>query len=1156
MKHFVYKTILLLLFPLIWGNGEVMNTQKKRQVNLPKEMTLPTVRFNSDNPFDEVNKRTKGTPWQPVDNQPLDLPEEIKALVPEPIPDVKKLSEIEYRSAVSMAFESMRIVYGELTEEQAQEFCKMWAPLFGYPAQNVIDYLNKLNPLLTQFIVARESMGETITDVELLLEDANSALAWDDLSTYNQIVSEASLLSKHIKRLHAGMKELANRIEALGNPPNPLEEMARVRRLHNMGFPKKEIPFPGEAWLGVRERDELCVNSLPSLQEPLLRHLFKAKVGAEEQYFVIELSEKGVPTKDELEKDSNLLKNIKVVQRFYGMDEDERPRFKADAKFHKYLPNPPKLLITTTTMKLLTAFNMSDNYEQVMKENPSLGEDILTYHNTAGNYGNRMLRGGFFFKVATDWAYNGKWNQYEIAANGYLPQESLRDFEKDLRKEIMDHEELQRKSRKERKAAMEAEAAQAPPVTPEQIRQRQVQDSLAMEKKAKEESIAWREEYIRSLEQEIQREEEYRSRAMDNLMRATSADDKRRLYAEIEDIDRRIMNRTANIQFERNEINNMRTGEFNLVRTVYDDYAFAKTIQSCKEEAARNRMVKRAIPTIEKQIERLPKNERDAARERFERLYESVNPYEKEGSDKIRKFSNALNETLTAYALKEQAKQEEVVVDHDEYELIANSTIMVCGSITGGIAAASYKAPSAAFWASKLYGMAYAGVTGYIAGGASQGAKAAASSFNPVVSYVYTYVDAYAELSKSCNDENELHARALEAANTDALINIGTGILGSWTEKLCRAYGPKFLTKPLFVKPNNNLKVDIKRTKMQINQAKEDLKSFKQMNLEYDQMVAAGASKAELNAKMAVIENMTAKINANYHHKWFLKYKADNQDKIVFNKSLERVYNKMIPEMTSELKGMGYHMDDMKLQQFRNASSAGSVGMDLDLAPISKITGREPVYIRNGVQVSAAEFMRDAQQVMNRVYFKQQGFSARASEMNFVNSAHPEAFSNPDMVKANVDLTRFSADDIASIGKVLKVKADGIENNSRMTLTTQLQAKSREADKEIRNMLLPLLNQRKNDAIERYKLAEGNKFQKKSVMREINDLSRSILYWEKIEKHLNTIGTKTSSPEEIHKLDIAIRKDSGGRNIHQVVNQLIDSFNPYWKQNPETRVYK
>ena len=177
--------------------------------------------------------------------------------------------------------------------------------------------------------------------------------------------------------------------------------------------------------------------------------------------------------------------------------------------------------------------------------------------------------------------------------------------------------------------------------------------------------------------------------------------------------------------------------------------------------------------------------------------------------------------------------------------------------------------------------------------------------------------------------------------------------------------------------------------------------------------------------------------------------------------------------------------------------------------------------------------MNDAQKTMNRVYKEQhEGLSAKASEMNLTTSAHPEAYSTPELLKKDVDYSKLNADDIASIGKVLESKVSTIQSNVRMTETTKMQAKSREATKEIDNMLIPKLKQ---------------ELKASTNAKQAERIAADIEYWQDMSKKLGRIGKGTSDPVEIHRLNNEIQRDTGGKDAMQVVNDLIREFNPSFK---------
>jgi protein subunit release factor A len=171
--------------------------------------------------------------------------------------------------------------------------------------------------------------------------------------------------------------------------------------------------------------------------------------------------------------------------------------------------------------------------------------------------------------------------------------------------------------------------------------------------------------------------------------------------------------------------------------------------------------------------------------------------------------------------------------------------------------------------------------------------------------------------------------------------------------------------------------------------------------------------------------------------------------------------------------------------------------------------------------------MRDAQQSMNTTYREQHHISAKASEMNLTTSAHPEAYKTAELLKKDVDYSKLKPEEIASIGDVLQVKVNTIDSNIHMTETTKLQAKCREATKEVENMLIPKLKQdlrNTNDVKAAEKIAE------------------SIELWQSMDAKLSAIGKQTSDPAEIHRLNDEIRRATGGKDAVQVVNDLINAF--------------
>ena len=1122
--------------------------QNKKKINLQLPTTkLATVKFNADDPYAKENQKSDGTPWEKVSSEPVKLPDGVKAVIPAPLPDVSKISTIEYNMAVSVAFESLRIIYGEMSEKDAEKFLQMWAPLFDNPTQEIIDYMNKLTPLLSQFIVARETYLNSVSNVELLLFDASEAVGWDDKEAFSSAMFQAKLYTGTLKQLEAAMDELANRIQALGNPPNPFEARMAARDRYRRAFKPKEI-YLGETWMGTRIDKEHQVEGLDPLTEPMMRYLMKVKVKGEDRYFVLELKEEGKPVADD-PNDPYGVGNVKIEQMYFSDRGNLMPDFKSDGTFQTYYPKPPVMAITMMTMNLMRQFETSYVSDKERKEDPNYAARKEKYHEMAGHYGSRVMRGGVFFKTALLWAMADKFNSYQWKDDGVVPHALIEDLEEDFKKQAAIEAENSSKLPKlklggnRKKKADEAEesdadtqAAQAA-FDQQSARKQQVTDSLAFEEQSKQESIAWREENIRLIEQNIARDQKSRSDAVKRYNAAKTAKEKQWIQQEIDDYDRRIMYQRSDIQSERDNINQLKTGQFVHTRTEFEQYATAKMIHDSKVEAERYNQTKKAAAIIDRQINLLPEEDRDAARERAEKMFYEDGVLASGDIEKARKLANAFNNQILGAALKDQAEAQDEVAWADLKEAGANAVIMACGSITVGLAgealAGAYGAGTAAtIWGTRAVGAVYGGVTGYIAGGPGKAASSAAGYFHPVTGTIASFIEGYTAEGTEGSTTYEKIWNGVKKAGQDYIVGKAFEIGATGIAKTASAFLPDGianfnLTKGL----SGKQKLDVLRTQRERLEAEDAVKSFSKLQNEYNAMVAGGKTpKAKLDEARKEINQLAASLNSDYHAKWYMKYKAEPKVRAGFDRAVQSNYQEMTPKMTESLAKQGYDMSDIEFKQFRNSSSSGSSSMDLDLAPVSKTTGKEPIFYKDGNKVTAREFMNDAQKTMNTVYREQhQGISAKASEMNLTTSAHPEAYSTAELLKKDVDYSKLKAEDIASIGKVLESKVNTIEGNVRMTETTKFQAKCREADKEIGNMLLPKL---KSD------------LKNSTNAKQAESIAKDIEYWTDMRTKIGKIGKETNDPIAIHKLNQEIQRATGGKDGMQVVNDLIREFNP------------
>lgn len=1094
---------------------------------------VPEVKFSTKDPCAPTNKVELGTPWEMIPSkQSIEAMPGVEAVIPPPIPDLDQLSIFNYNAAVSVAFEGMRLIYGDMPDEDAKKFEAIWAPLFDFPTQDIIDYLNQLNPLLSQFLATRETYVSNLTGISLILLDAGYAVELDDQDAWEKIMNEAGFYGAAFPVLEKTMTVLAERIEALGNPPNPIEAKCAAAENYKRMLPKKEKSGDiGELWAGYT-KSAIQAEGFEQLYEPLFRHLLKVQVDGKEVYQIIELGD--IET-DELGSEQEWLTKVRVHQVDEVVDDNDKSMRTTDGDLK--LSSYPRIteFKQTSYLRMLMLAQQStpgneddDNYEE-----------RKTFSNTCKRYLARKQTAGFFYKRAMLWGFENRWQNYPLEQNGMISEEALEAFLAEMRAEMkayLDAEELRGKDKK--RVIAELDQKNAVPGL-EANAEKARQDSLAAEKKAIEESIACRNEIIESINSQIIREQSIRSQLSTDLFNAKDDATRRSIINEMNDVDSRIMKFESTMQNERDAVKTMQTGEIVHTRQQFDDFARNKFIYDTHVHVAKVSATRRIQDRIFRQINLLPRQQRDKAWDLADN-YLGATADVSGDYEKALKLRNIFNDQIQGNA--EFDYQQAIIAESeaDENEFIAQMTIMAAGAGVMGVGSAGlaqvYGAEAAAtIYGTQALGALYGGATGMLSGGPYEGVKQAAMFWSPTGAAIAEFTDAYIQAGKQKGATTKTQIfEGIKQAGTGYLIGMGIqwGVQTVTGATMAIFGSESRLFKPIFnVKNQVKSTVDKLRTVQNYQNAADGLKAMNGLKNELQTLRTAGVKNpARIQQLEKEISQYAATLNGEYYAKWQLKYKAEPELAAFFDRYVQRNYRNMTPDMVQSLKNKGYIMDHIEFKQFRNPTSAGTASMDLDLGPINTFTGKEPAYFlkNDGTRVDAKVFMKDAQASMNETYRKMFGVSAPLSDMNLVTSAHREAFSTTKLLDKNVDFTTLTAQEIGSVGKVLKVKMEGIDNNKMLTSTTKLQAKCREASKEIDNMLL-----KKLDA-DISKASPGSFKQK--------DLIKQKDYWENMNKQIKAIGTQETDPMRISQINQEISMQTGGKDAGRVINDLANAF--------------
>lgn len=1050
----------------------------------PPSASVPAIAFKTDDPCAAGNQGTTGTPWQAVANtgEKTALPAAIGVTLPVPL-NFSSLSQLQFAGAVSAAHEGMRLLYSPMAEGDAQRFDQMWAPLFDAPSREVVDYLNTLNPVLAQFLAGREAMMRAAAGYEAALLDASLAVAAKQRIGWNGAMADAQQQAMLMLSLQSGLAALARKIEALGNPPNPFTAKCGARQRHKDALTAVStqaapvgdvfssnalfIHFEGVGVeLAVPQRRGISTTPIPMIWDGRSFYA-ENRSPVYDPTGSVAGEQISAWVRGTVSADGRRIEQLTAWedQRLGGAGMYRVNVHLRDVPFSHLIPDA---------------------------RNPSAVLDMSFKQIFPGGWGATELE-----FTAPD----GKkldWSGRPAAERGWLAV-------------YMNH-------RPEAPAAQRGPlptATSTPAATttksasrPDDAAQQDIRDS-----------VAFHQANVTFLERALQREQA-------DLSKETTPDRQR-------DLAFRLIQIQSDVQAEKDLIASYQSGQIVHTRSAFDEFAHQKFIEGVQEEAVRIDATRRIANGVARQISLLPADQRAAMRDKAQRILDP-RAIANGDIDTARRLAGALDNEVQGYWQGQAAREEEKAIAAEESEFYLKAGVMAAGGAVvglGGAALASTFGESAALtiWGPHLIGGVYGGATGTIAAGPAEGLKEAVAGSSMLGNLATQFLEGYANAAN--NPKAELRDKMWEGARqagtafflgeamkfSSGLVNRGALTFFGRDSRLFKPLGTPA--------PTLRQQFDAARTQQQVADGRSLISQFQDKELQLARLrQSASAGATERQKLEQELQALTGSINSSYHTKWLMKYEAHPTLRTKFNTRVEQSYDAMRPEMMMELRAMKYDVQGIEFKPMRNASSAGSSSMDLDLG-LKERPGM--VFVKNGRQVSLYEFMVDAQAAMNRAYHRVTGFSAVRSELNLTTSLHPESFTDLRLLKKKIDFDAIGARDIANIGGAVQVKTAKIAGDPILSAISKTQATCRETSKEIDNMLLPALRQ---------------KLQKAPNKAEAAKLQAALNHWETIQKTFKQIGTTETDPYAIIRLERTLRETTGGLGVQEIAGELSRKF--------------
>lgn len=192
--------------------------------------------------------------------------------VPAQVPaytDASVVNKAQWAGTVSMAMEGMRLVHGDMNEEEESRFERKWLPLLDHPDQAVLDWCNRANPLLGQLLATRTSLAQAAQEFDAAQLEATAAAGLGDAVGVSDAMEGAAIAAGLLRSLQARLDAVTAEIVALGEPPDAAAAKEGARRRHRKAFALL-APLPIEGEWEDGEGDRTVVKVLRTFDDGLL----------------------------------------------------------------------------------------------------------------------------------------------------------------------------------------------------------------------------------------------------------------------------------------------------------------------------------------------------------------------------------------------------------------------------------------------------------------------------------------------------------------------------------------------------------------------------------------------------------------------------------------------------------------------------------------------------------------------------------------------------------------------------------------------------------------------------------------------------------------------------------------------------------------------
>lgn len=1091
--------------------------------------------------------RTGGVTFAALNVEPAALPPMKSA----PFLDINDLTPTQWDGAVAAAMEGMRMVYGPMSEAEEKSFRKTWGVLRQYPSPDAVDYLNRFNPLLGEFLSLRGAVAEA----GARLEEAMEEIAWASEADDPALAMDAMTLARQhrntILSCQKRLDEIVAELVALGNPPDGKTLMTEGQKQYKgaKDFLRAlvEQPGPEGEWVGYI----VYPKSYVVLEDEIIRngpvHLFIYSYGEPASYFCISLDTATYDDKEYGSVEGIDLNRVDLVSGIEGdtlnhsfIDEEGEP-WGIHAVRYTGGAFPEFSEVSLDIFKEARVKNDREKQDRLAKaeliEDPEekfhevLGAGIShtmsedTILETLAHYRKRDA----FHAAAVKWAAMGdkladseeaRLKQFDALVGGGAPQQVA---EAPVPKQPP---QAEKKEEEKPEETQEPLAGIDPEDTPLYI----VDDQPAEDRRViDQEAIEFHSANVAIIQRNMDKD-------IEEITRETNPDRRH-------DLEMRVLNAKANLQSEQDRIETLKTGVIVHTRSAWDDFARSQFIQKIAADQRKMEKVDRAMKKALSMADTLPY---DKAAQVRAIVAKGFSPEVMTATD-TDKASAVIKEVYGVATAHWEGEKKKADADAEWAD-----TCLQTAETTKSYADKSLMVLS--FVGGPAVNRVYQGAVGYIEGGPKEAFLRVGGSYNQLTGIA---VDGYrgfeAAVESGGGWEEGFKGAGWEVAKGIAMDKA----MGFVARGVAKGYGslkgPKGARAEAPDAPKTSGKVeapdaqstaglgkikpsgipddgfnrplteaDRQAYKAQMADARTRVTSYKKT---FDKLQQARREKApptEIKKILRELDDRSAKIHASPQAKMIMKthQRSPKNKEMVkrFVNSMDRVHNRVQKRFHEK---MDTEWDREGLAPIRNADSGKSVNTDYDIARQVKFdeNGLPIAPRKNGRPVPESLWQADAQKKWDAAYAEVTGQNPKRSWETVTTKGHSEAYNDLAVIEKN-GILRANKAWAGQTSDVNQFKGDHLRGDPNFSRIEKHVEISRSTSKECQKRLQPLM--------EANTPPKTDKANYEAFMKHKN-------YWEKMNKIMEDMGSGRLDPLEG---DRRIRLLSGGKSSLEVTHDL------------------